>query len=250
MIAMSGSGLDLMSWGARALWLGLYAWVLSSHLIHVAYMRAQPRAWHLTHVLMSLGMLYMFTPWHGDPLPMRYWQATFEVAAGAIALFVVMQWARGHAVNLLWFVQLISMGAMAFMFALGGHASPTARAITYVLIAFYLLEPAGWSRRTFAEADEQRLSWVPFSVHPRPAGAVCASRLCGRVPVDLALSGTVMGLGMAWMFAAMDPDSAAFVSRATSPGHPGTTAAALIGLIVALLVLAPLPTNRRVALRA
>jgi hypothetical protein len=246
--AMTGSGLDLMAWWARALWVVLYAWVVSSHLIHVSFMRRQPRAWHLTHVLMATGMMYMFAPWRGDPLPMRFWQLGFEIAAVAIAGFVLVQWARGHAVNLLWFVQLLGMAAMGFMFSLDGHAPPGARWITYALIAFYVLEAAGWSRRTFAEADEQRISWVPFSLHPRPAGAVCASRLCGHVPVELAASGTVMGLGMVWMFTAMDPDAAAFVARATSAGHPGATATGLLGLIAILLLVTPRPTNRRAAL--
>lgn len=246
-----GSGFDLMSWQARAVWVLLYSWVLATHVVHVAYMRGQPRAWHLTHMLMAGGMIYMFVPWSGDPFPLWYWKFPFTIAAALIALFVLVQWARGHAVNLLWFLQLIALGAMAFMFALADPTPPAgARWITYGLIGFFLVESAGWSRRAFAEADEQRLSWVPFSVHPRPAGAVCASRLCGRVPVDLALSGTAMGLGMVWMFAAMDYHSATYVAHATSAGHPIASATALVGALLALVLLAPMPNNRRVAVQA
>lgn len=242
--SMSSGGFDLLSWPARGIWVVLYGWVLANHLVHVSYMRAQPRAWHFTHVAMALGMIYMFTPWRGEPVSQRAWEAAYLVIAATIMAWVIYEWARGRAVNLLWFTQLIAMLAMAFMYALMSGATPGGyHVLTYAFVVFYVVEAAGWSRRHFAEADEERLSWVPFSLHPRPAGAVCASRLCGRVPVDLSLSGTVMALGMAWMFLGMDDQALQFVAHATTPGHTADSLLAAVGAMIALAVVLPLPAD-------
>ncbi len=240
-MGMTSAGFDLFSWPARAVWLILYCWVLSSHLVHVSYMRAQPRYWHVTHVAMALGMIYMFTPWRGEPTVLRDWEYAYLVIAALIALFVLYEWVGNRAVNLLWFTQLLAMLAMAFMYSLMLSPPRWYHALTYLFVAWFVFEASGWSRRHFAEADVERTSWVPFSVHPRPAGAVCASRLCGRVPVDLSLSGTIMALGMAWMFLAMDSPAATFIGRATTAGHSNETALAGLGALVALLLVVPVP---------
>jgi hypothetical protein len=133
------------------------------------------------------------------------------------------------------------MLAMAFMFSLMVGPPRGYHAITYALVIFYVFEAAGWSRRHFAELDVERTSWVPFSVHPRPAGAVCASRLCGRVPVDLSLSGTVMGLGMSWMFLAMDSNATTYIGHATTVGHTSDSLLAAVAAMATLLVVLPVP---------
>jgi|GEM_PF-6107618 len=242
----TGIGMDLLSWGPRVGWLIAYVFVAAAHTNHVIFMRGQARAWHCTHVLVAAGMIYMFGPWSGDPLPANGWQKVFESVAVVIAVFVVVEWARNRAVNLLWFSQLFSMGAMAYMFALmGGTSSPLDHAITRALVAIFVLEAAGWSRRQFAEADDARLSWIPFSVHPRPARAVCASRLCGRLPVDLALSGTIMTLGMAWMFLAMDTPATDWISRSARSGYPLERGTAIAAAVVGTVLVLPLRIPRR-----
>jgi hypothetical protein len=239
---MSTAGADLFIWWARIAWIAAYLWIAASHTTHVWYMRGQARAWHMCHLLMAAGMVYMFTPWTTDPMPLRGWEKAYWAASIAIAAFVVAQWARNRAVNLLWFSQLMAMVAMAYMFALmRGATPPTQHLITWALAAFYVLEAAAWSRRHYAEADQRRASWIPFSLHPRPGSAVGASRLCGRIPVDLAVSGTVMSLGMAYMFLAMDTSAAAWISRATAVGHEAQSLTGAVLLFAAVLLVVPVP---------
>jgi hypothetical protein len=238
---MTAGGLDLFSWPARAVWVVLYSWVLASHLVHVSYMRGQPRYWHLTHVSMALGMIYMFTPWKPAPTSDLNLERAFLVIAALVGLFVLVEWARNRAVNLLWFTQLLAMLAMAFMYSLMVNPPRGYHTLTYAFVVWFVFEASGWSRRHFAELDEERTSWVPFSLHPRPANAVCASRLCGRVPVDLSLSGTIMALGMAWMFLAMDSPAATYIGRATTAGHSAQSGWVAAGAFAALLLVVPIP---------
>jgi hypothetical protein len=235
-------GVDLFVWWARVVWIFAFVWITASHTTHVAFMRGQPRAWHLTHLAMAVGMVYMFAPWTRPPIPYRTWEMAYLAIAIAITAFVAQQWVRNRAVNVLWFAQLLAMVAMAFMSALMAGAAPSGyHVITWALVAYYCVEAGEWSRRHFAEADTERRSWIPFGLHPRPGRAVCAARLCGRVPVDLAVSGTVMSLGMAYMFLAMDSPATAWIARATRTGHEVDSLTAAVAAFIILLVVAPLP---------
>jgi hypothetical protein len=61
------------------------------------------------------------------------------------------------------------------------------------------------------------------------------------VPVRLALSGTVMSLGMTYMFLAMDPKALAFFDRALQHGRQPESWVALVGCAVVFLLVLPWP---------
>ncbi|HZE67459.1 MAG TPA: DUF5134 domain-containing protein [Sporichthyaceae bacterium] len=237
--------IDVMPWWVRLFWVCAYCWVAAQHTVHVALMRGQPRAWHLTHIAMSVGMIYMFAPWQGEPIAAVVWELAFLAAAGLVLLFVLASWSGGRPVNLLWFVQLLAMSAMGYMFGLMDvFAGKNVSGLTLAVAAYFVLEAAGWSRRLFAEADDRRLSWVPFQVGPGRARGVCADCLCGPVPVKLALSGTVMSLGMTYMLLAMDPRSLDFFERALKHGWQTESAVALAGCVAVGLLVLPWPPAR------
>jgi hypothetical protein len=237
--------IDLLPWWVRLCWVIAFCWIAAEHTVHVALMKGQPRAWHFTHIAMAAGMFYMFTPWlGGEPGGPHPWEVGFLVLGGLIVLFVLVEWVRRRPVNLLWFLQLVAMGAMAYMYALMDpdvFRGQDVSVATLALAAYYVLEAAGWSKRAFAEADDRRLSWIPFQVGPTRGGGVCANCLCGPVPVRLALSGTVMSLGMTYMFLAMDPGALNFFDRALQHGRQPESWVALAGCAVVFLLVLPWP---------
>src|SRR5438270_11076335 len=109
--------IDLLPWWVRLCWVLAYTWVAAEHTVHAVFMRGQARAWHLSHIAMAVGMTSMFTPWQGgEPVSAVVWELVFVAAAGLIVLFVLASWSGGRPVNLLWFVQIAAMGAMAYMY--------------------------------------------------------------------------------------------------------------------------------------
>ena len=60
--------IDLLPWWVRLCWVVGFTWIAAEHTVHVMFMKGQPRAWHLTHITMAVGMVYMFTPWQGEPI--------------------------------------------------------------------------------------------------------------------------------------------------------------------------------------
>jgi hypothetical protein len=234
--------IDLLPWWVRLIWVVAFTWIAAEHTVHVAFMKGQPRAWHLAHIAMAVGMIYMFTPWQGELISAPVWELGYVAATGLVLMFVLASWSGGRPVNLLWFLQIVALGAMAYMYGLMDvYAGKNVSAVTWVLAAYFVLEAAGWSKRTFAEADDRRLSWVPFQVGPGRAQGVCAACLCGPVPVRLALSGTVMSLGMTYMFLAMDPKSLNFFDRALQHGWQPQSTVALLGALLVALVVLPWP---------
>lgn len=241
--------IDLLPWWVRLCWVIAFCWIAAEHTVHVLLMKGQPRAWHLTHIAMAAGMVYMFTPWQGgEPGGPHPWEIGFLVVAGLIVLFVLEEWARRRPVNLLWFLQVVAMGAMAYMYGLMDpdvFMGTNVSAATLALAAYFVLEAAGWSKRLFAEADDRRLSWIPFQLGPGRAAGVCADCLCGPVPVRLALSGTVMSLGMTYMFLAMDPRSLRFFDRALQHGWQTQSWVALGWCVLVGLLVLPWPRAGR-----
>ena len=53
---------NLMPGWARWIWVGIFFLILVPHVAHFVRMHGVHRFWHLGHVLMGIGMAYMFLP--------------------------------------------------------------------------------------------------------------------------------------------------------------------------------------------
>lgn len=171
-----------------AAWTLVYAAVLVNHARHVWHLRGTHRWWHLSHVVMALGMIDMFVPTHTMPVGEDAGETVFAVAAVVAAAAAAVQLLRG-AGYLLWLITIVDLAAMSYMFAM---ISDRSAPVTLVLVAWSLIEAAlwagGWGIRLFgARVADQ------------------ASGMCEDAPSALSLrwSLTLMLLGMAYMFLAM-----------------------------------------------
>ncbi len=234
-----GAGLNLLPLWAQVTWLLVLSAVTATHVVHLLTMRGQQRAWHLTHLVMGVGMLYMFAPWSGQPLSARAWQYLFAAVAVAVVTWLGAALQQGRAVNVLWVPAAVGMAAMAYMFA--QHRGSGVPALTYLLAGYYLLEAAGWAQGWFGEDGARRRSAVPFALGSGGAPAAPLAG-CSRWGVDA--SQAAMCVAMAYMFLAMDAGAREFFGKAFAGGAV-TEQTMWAGALIALAVLACVPGPAR-----
>jgi preprotein translocase subunit SecG len=170
------------------------------HARHVLDSDGQRRIWHSGHVLMALGMAFMFAPSSIDhfDIPSGFWQLVFANGAIAILAWMLAQAIGGRPVNVLWLVMAVDLGAMAYMWSPSGFQAP----ITWLLVAYFAAQSLLWVSDRMRDVDHKTLHGGGFSVTPGGALAMAAAEplVCFR---DLRASMFAMTLGMAYMFAAM-----------------------------------------------
>jgi hypothetical protein len=188
-------------------WLGiagvvLFALIALSHLRHLAMTNGERTPWHACHVLMAVGMAFMYAPaaLHLPSVPMTFWRVAFAVA-GVIAAV----WALGgaqRAPNLIWLLTAIDLGAMVYMWSPGSLVAP----LTWALVAYLVAEASLWAVDAYRRIDG---STPIIGLTMAPAGIESGSVTLRAAPAaligDLDISASMIGmtLGMAYMFVAM-----------------------------------------------
>lgn len=187
-------------------WLGilgaiLFVMVAVSHLRHLAMTGGQRAPWHACHVLMAVGMAFMYAPGalHAPDVPAVFWRSVFA-AAGVLAAL----WALGdtrRAPNLIWLLTAVDLGVMVYMWSPGAFTSP----LTWALTAYLTGEAGLWAADAYRQLDGGSpiitlgMSATGETGVVRVAAAP-ASLLGG---LDISASMITMTLGMAYMLAAM-----------------------------------------------
>ncbi len=198
MSAHHGATNILPDWLA-VIWTLLFLVVLVLHARHVAETHDGRRWWHSGHVLMALGMIFMFAPASLDHfnIPTGFWQLLFANAAAVVLAWMLAQAVSGRAVNMLWMILAIDLAAMVYMWSPSGFVAP----ITWLLVAYFAVQSLLWVTNTYRRLDEHA---IIGGTAVNPDGTVAATAVqplvCER---DLRVSMFVMTLGMAYMFAAM-----------------------------------------------
>jgi hypothetical protein len=182
------------------IWMLVFIAVVVIHALHLRDTHGQRRVWHSGHVLMALGMAFMFAPASIDhfDIPSGFWQLAFANGALAIFAWMLAQALHRHAINVLWPVMAIDLGAMAYMWSPSGFQAP----LTWLLVAWFIVQSLLWVSDRMREVDHKALLGGGFSVTPDGAVAMSTAEplVCFR---DLRVSMFAMTLGMAYMFAAM-----------------------------------------------
>jgi len=192
-------GVDILPGWLAIVWTLFFIAILVIHARHVLDSQGQRRAWHSGHVLMSLGMSFMFAPASIDHfnIPSGFWQLVFANAAGVALAWILAQALNRQVVNLLWIVIASDLAAMVYMWSPSGFVSP----ITWLLVAYFAGQTVLWATNLMRRTDDLPVG-RRFSIDS--GGALAASTaqplVCDR---DLRVSVGGMTLGMAYMFAAM-----------------------------------------------
>jgi len=182
------------------LWTLAFIALVVIHVRHLIDSEGQQRIWHSGHVLMALGMVFMFAPASIDyfKIPSGFWQLALSNGSLAALAWMLYESLARRAVNVLWLVMAIDLAAMAYMWSPEGLQAP----LTWLLVAYFLAQSLLWLTDRMRDIDHKTLwgGWLSVT----PGGAIAASAaeplVCFR---DLRISMFVMTLGMAYMFAAM-----------------------------------------------
>jgi len=188
----------LPSWLAL-IWALVFVAIFIVHARHARASTGQRRLWHSGHVLMSLGMVFMYVASWTDRLatPSRFWQFVFALGALLIVAWTLGQAINRRAVNVLWLLMAIDLAAMVYMWSPSGLRAP----VTWLLVSYLAGQSLLWASDRMRSVDRHALRGG-FSVTPEGAvgTAVAEPLVCYR---DLRASMCAMTLGMAYMFAAM-----------------------------------------------
>lgn len=189
----------LPAWLA-VIWTLAFIVILVIHARHVLDSDGQRRIWHSGHVLMALGMAFMFAPGSIDHfnIPSGFWQLAFANGALAALAWMLVQALDGRAINVLWLVMATDLGAMSYMWSPSGFQAP----ITWLLVAYFAAQSLLWVSNRMRDVDHLTLLRGNATVTVDGAVTIAAAEplVCFR---DLRASMFAMTLGMAYMLAAM-----------------------------------------------
>jgi len=197
----AGAANILPNWLA-VVWTLVFFAVAVVHARHVWETHGDRRLWHCGHVLMAIGMLFMFAPSSLDHfgVPPEFWRLLFANAAGAILIWVLVSLTTGTPANRLWLVLAFDCAAMVYMWSPAGFVP----AITWILVAYFSLQTVLWATDRYRELERVPLA-APLAAPLIAADGTLAVRAVPQLVCehDLRLSMGVMVLGMAYMLAAM-----------------------------------------------
>jgi hypothetical protein len=196
----AGNGTNILPSWLAVLWTLVFLAIIAIHARHVLESEGQRRYWHSGHVLMAIGMTFMFAPASLDHfnIPTGFWSLAFANGALAIVLWMLVQAFAGRGTNPLWLVMAVDLGAMAYMWSPTGFQAP----LTWLLVAYFAVQALLWSTNRIRDFDERTILGGAVSVTPEGAlaASVAEPLICFK---DLRVSMAAMTLGMAYMFAAM-----------------------------------------------
>jgi hypothetical protein len=187
--------------GLLPLWLGAgasaaFLVIAASHLRHMAATDGQRRPWHACHVLIAVGMAFMYLPASIDPLavPLGFWRVLFASAALVAALWAVGGNARVPV--LMWTLTAFDLGAMLYMSSV--PAQPSTAAVSWIVVAYLLASAGMWSADAYRRIDGgvPLVSWQALSAGGEVVASTAES-LLGEL--DIGISMIVMAIGMAYM---------------------------------------------------
>jgi hypothetical protein len=199
-MAVGGHGTDILPSWLAILWTLVFILILAAHGRHVLESQGQRRYWHFGHVLMAVGMAFMFAPQSIDHfnIPAGFWSLAFANAAIAIPLWVIVGAFAGRGTNPLWLLMAVDLGAMAYMWSPSGFQA----GITWPLVAYFACQAVLWGTNRMRAFDERTVLGGAVAVTADGAlvATVAEPLICYK---DLRVSMATMTLGMAYMFAAM-----------------------------------------------
>ena len=196
--ASHGASNILPDWLA-VIWTLVFAVLLVVHARHAMQTQGERRFWHLGHVLMAFGMMFIFAPGSLDHLdiPHGFWPVLFATASGVVIAWLLTRTLNGQSANGLWLVLAFDLAAIAYMWSPSGYVAP----LTWLLVAYFAVQALLWLTGTYRQLDG-RLTISGIGVNPDGTlTATVAEPLV--VERDLRLSMGVMALGMAYLLAAV-----------------------------------------------
>jgi hypothetical protein len=188
----------LPTWLA-VIWTLVFLGVFLIHLRHLFETGGPRRLWHSGHVLMAIGMAFMFAPASIDHLniPASFWQIIFGAATLVLLAWMLTEALERRALNALLVVMTTDLAAMVYMWSPNGFRAP----LTWLLVAYFIVQSLLWATDRMRSIDRFTIRGGFTVMSDGSVAAVVATPLiCYR---DLRVSMSAMTLGMVYMLVAM-----------------------------------------------
>ena len=137
-------------------WLGVagtvtFLMVAASHLRHLHRTSGQRRAWHACHVLMAIGMTFMYAPHAIDPLsvPPGFWKVLFAMAGVLTAFWAVS--GVGRVATLMWLLTALDLAVMLYMWS--GTAQAGSGPLRALIVVYLVVEAGAWALDAYRQID-------------------------------------------------------------------------------------------------
>ncbi len=209
MPGMAEHTLNLLPTWIGAAWTAVFILIAASHLRNMIQATGQQRPWHACHVLVAVGMAFMYAPTQIDPLavPSEFWRLVFAAAALIAAMWAIG--GVGRVSVLIWLLSSIDLCVMLYM--VSGPRAADMAAVTWLLSAYVLGEALMWALDLYRRIDGAApvVSWQmlasesggPVSAASIGTAATTSGTLLGEL--DISASMIAMALGMGYMLVAM-----------------------------------------------
>jgi len=201
--------LNLLPVWIAVAWTAAFMLIAASHLRHMTQTSGQQRPWHACHVLMAVGMAFMYAPARLDPVvvPSSFWKLVFAGAGLIAALWALA--GNGRVSTLIWLLSSVDLGAMLYMWS-GSPRHPGTAPLTWLLTAYLLVASMMWALDLYRRFDGSTpiVSWRVLASESGVALAAGAERTAGvgtgslLGELDISASMIVMAIGMAYMLVA------------------------------------------------
>lgn len=185
-------GQALLSARASVVWIAALCAVLVFHCTHIARMHGEHRWYHSAHVIMLVGMLYMYAAvaFGLDWLSTDYWIILYSVTSAAIILWILIRYSQHRSLSNLWLLVLVQQAAMIYMWVPMRDWVPQ---LSYGLVLYFTLEAVSWLIHAYGRLE-------PSAALPAH-GSLTFDPEFNSVFGDLCM--TLMAASMAYMFAGM-----------------------------------------------
>lgn len=191
---MAGAGgFNILPVGIDLAWMVLLAAVLVFHCVTLLRMLGQHRGYHLAHIAMIVGMIFMFgemgygITW----IPAAFWITFYAITTALIVGWLVIRFVQRKPLSQLWLLALVQQAAMIYMFL---PMADWVAWVSYVLAAYFLLEALGWLLGLASDDRPGRMFGPGDRSVVMPLGH---PSFVGRVSL------TVMAASMGYMFLGM-----------------------------------------------
>lgn len=184
----SMSGPNLLPAWVDVVWIIALSAVLIFHCRHWLMMNGQHRWFHSTHILMIVGMIYMFASmaWSWDWIAGPAWMVLYAAVSLAIIGWMLIRFVRKQPFSFLWILALVQQGAMIYMFAPMGE---WVAGFSFALAYYFLIETLAWllgmcddnrADRGFAFGPGDRSQAVPLN-HGTTLGNISMAVMAGSM---------------------------------------------------------------------
>ncbi len=188
-------GVDILPLWVSIIWIVALAAVLIFHCGHLVRMGGQHRWFHSAHIVMLIGMIYMYAMMAFDWkwISGNAWMWLYILTSLAMLIWMIARIAQKKPFSYLWILALVQQAAMIYMWAPMKYWVP---AFTWALVVYFALETIAWLVGWCNDDKEGRGN----AVGPGDRSLVVP---LGHGSALGNLSMAVMAASMAYMFAGM-----------------------------------------------